>query len=148
MMGDLDAFDLAPGLSDEPRVFRLVCRRTPLAYNSSCIDASTHRGRLYNPAFLHPDDLAALGLEAGDAVEIASESATVIAIAEADWHLRPGVLSMSFGYGTGSSADEDAVRVHGTNVNVLLRVDAVYDRYSGQPLMSNVPVFVRPVITS
>ena len=54
------------------RPFRLVSRRMPNAYNSSGRDiAALTRGRPYNPAFLHPDDLAALGLAEGDAVRIA-----------------------------------------------------------------------------
>jgi anaerobic selenocysteine-containing dehydrogenase len=140
MMEDLGALELqAPFGEGGPTHFRLICRRTPQAYNSSCIDASTHRGRLYNPAFLHPLDMAELGLSAGQPVEIIGEDAVSQAIVEPDDHLRRGVLSMSHGYGT---SEEQEVEQRGTNVNELTAVDAVYDPYSGQPQMSNVPVQV------
>jgi anaerobic selenocysteine-containing dehydrogenase len=128
--------------------FRLVCRRTPKALNSSCIDESTHRGRMYNPAFMHPADLHQLGVEPGGLVEISTASASIRAVADTDPNLRRGLISISHGYGGESSNDEANVRASGSNVNELLRVDEVYDRYSGQPLMSDVAVHVENAISS
>jgi hypothetical protein len=41
---------------------------------------------------------------------------------------------------TGRPDTDDLVREVGTNANRLVATDAVYDRYTGQPRMSNVPV--------
>jgi anaerobic selenocysteine-containing dehydrogenase len=65
----------------------------------------THRGREYNPAFVHPDDLADLGLCSGDAVTITSRSASIPAVVEADRTLRRGLVSMSHGYGDAPDRD-------------------------------------------
>jgi anaerobic selenocysteine-containing dehydrogenase len=128
------------------RAFRLVSRRAMHVYNSSYNDASTNRGRAHNPAFLHPDDLTRLGVRPGDEVRICSDAAEVTAIVEADANVRPGVVSMSAGFG--GVLDQDDIRALGTNVNRLLRNDVHFDRYSGQPLMSNVPVDVRPIVAA
>jgi anaerobic selenocysteine-containing dehydrogenase len=101
-------------------------------------------GRPYNPAFLHPDDMVALGLTSGDAVEIRSDRAAVIGIAEADPDLRPGVLSMSHGFGECPGDEENPAEV-GANTNRLLRADRDYDPVTGMPRMGCVPVAVRRV---
>jgi anaerobic selenocysteine-containing dehydrogenase len=98
-------------------------------------------GRSYNPAFLHPDDMAALGLANGDTVEIRSDGGAVIGVAEADPDLRPGVLSMSHGFGGCPGEDEDP-RVVGANTNRLLQTDVGYDPVTGMPRMGCVPVAV------
>jgi anaerobic selenocysteine-containing dehydrogenase len=103
-------------------------------------------GRPYNPAFLHPDDMAARGLANGDAVEIRSDRATVIGIAEADPDLRPGVLSMSHGFGN-CPGDEEGPAEMGANTNRLLRADRDYDPVTGMPRMGCVAVAVSPVGT-
>lgn len=143
MMRDLDAtYAGTTGIharTDE-RDFRLVGRRQH-QYNSSFNERSVNRGRFHNPAFLHPDDLERLGLAAGDLVELGSAHATIVAIAEPDPNVRPGVVSMAHAFGD-VPGDDDQVRRVGSNTNRLLTVDQIFDRYSGQPLMSNVPVSV------
>jgi anaerobic selenocysteine-containing dehydrogenase len=131
------------GAGPRDRAFRLVSRRAMHVYNSSYNDVSTNRGRAYNPAFMHPDDLAALGLASGGLAELRSDAGAVIAVVAADANVRRGVLSMSAGFGEVPERD-DLMRV-GTCVNRLLSTDVNFDRYSGQPLMSNVPVDVVPL---
>src|SRR5262249_8528710 len=99
------------------------------------------RGRHYNPAFMHPDDLARLGIAAGEQVEIRSEYDTITGIAEADAELRTGMVSMShnFGGNPGENADPPS---DGATTNRLLRNDVEYDRYTGQPRMGALPVAV------
>lgn len=125
--------------------FRLLCRRSSHVFNSSCNDVSTNHGRAYNPAFVHPDDLVAVGVSPGDVVVIANENGSVRAVAAADPALRRGTISMSVGFGepisdTDGEGEGEDVITYGTSVNRLLSVEAEFDRYSGQPLMSNVPV--------
>jgi anaerobic selenocysteine-containing dehydrogenase len=86
----------------------------------------------------------ALSLRDGDVVEIRSARAAIRGIAEADPHLRRGLVSMTHAYG-GPPERDDAFREIGSPTGRLLDVDAHWERYSGQPLMSNVPVAVRRV---
>jgi anaerobic selenocysteine-containing dehydrogenase len=98
----------------------------------------------YNPAFLHPDDLAAIGVAPGDEIELRSPAGSLRAIVAADPRLRRGLVSMthSFGDVPGSGAD---IRSVGSNTSSLTRVDVDYDRFTGMPRMSNVPVAVTGV---
>jgi anaerobic selenocysteine-containing dehydrogenase len=92
---------------------------------------------------MHPDDLARLGIAAGDPVEIRSEYDVVTSIAEADADLRPGMVSMTHNFGGNPGEDEDP-RIDGANTNRLLRTDVEYDRYTGIPRMGALPVAVVP----
>ena len=96
-----------------------------------------------NPAFMHPDDLAALGVQPGDVVEIASKRATILGVVEADDTLRRGLVSMTHAWGDGPERDQE-VRTNGGATARLSDVDDAFDPYSGQPVMSNIPVAVRP----
>ena len=124
--------------------FRLICRRHNHTYNTSCNIDATNRGKYYNPAFLHPDDLAELGIASGAVVRIRSSLATLNAVAEADPSLRRGAVSMAFGYGTRSTETDDVHR-HGSSPNRLIPVDVVFDPYTGQPRMSSLPVAIEAV---
>jgi anaerobic selenocysteine-containing dehydrogenase len=99
------------------------------------------RGRTYNPAFMHPADLAELGMEPGDTVEIRSAHDAVVGIVECDHDLRRGVVSMSHGFG-GNPGDAEDPRVDGANTNRLLRADVDFDPITGMPRMGAVPVSV------
>jgi anaerobic selenocysteine-containing dehydrogenase len=127
--------------ADAAYPFRLICRRHNHTYNTSANIKATNRGIYYNPAFLHPDDLAELGLDSGSVVRIRSSLAAIDAITEADPSLRRGVVSMAFGYGT-HSPETDDVRRHGSSPNRLVPVDVVFDPYTGQPRMSSLPVAI------
>jgi anaerobic selenocysteine-containing dehydrogenase len=119
--------------------FRLVCRRANHVYNSSYNVPATNRGMPYNPVFVHPGDLAELDLAAGELVDIVSDLSSIPAVVEPDDTMRRGVVTMWFGFGRGPDADE-RVRDVGTNANRVVATDAVFDPYTGQPRMSNVPV--------
>jgi anaerobic selenocysteine-containing dehydrogenase len=131
--------------ADESRPFLFVPRRENRVINSTGRTLpGLMRGRSYNPAFMHPDDLARLGVAAGDLVEIRSEHAAITGVAEADADLRPGVVSMSHGFGGIPGEDEDP-RVDGANTNRLVRTDVEFDKYTGIPRMGALPVAVVPV---
>jgi anaerobic selenocysteine-containing dehydrogenase len=127
--------------SGERLEFRLVSRRIQQAINSSGRSLRGLRKRRYNPAFIHPDDLDRLGLAAGDVAEIRSARAAIIAIVQPDATLRRGLVSMTHAFG-GLPGRDDVPR-NGSNTGRLLTVDADIQPYTGQPLMSNVPVAVR-----
>ena len=129
--------------SDGRFEYRLLCRRHNHTYNTSCNVDATNRGIPYNPAFMNPADIAHLGLAEGAAVRIRSSRSSIPAVLAADPDLRRGVVSMAFGYGP---ADEDNdVRQTGSSPSRLVPNDEIFDPYTGQPRMSNVPVSIEPL---
>jgi anaerobic selenocysteine-containing dehydrogenase len=124
--------------------FRLLCRRVMHVVNSSANVLATNRGRTHNLAYLNPEDLVELGLAEYDIANITSAHGSISAVVAGDRGLRRGTVSMAHGYGGDQSEEVDVERV-GSPAGRLIPVDVVYDRYSGQPLMSNVPVRVTPV---
>src|SRR3546814_7245070 len=71
-----------------------------------------------NLAYLNPDEMAERGLVNGDWIEIASDNGTIEAIVEADETIRPGVVSMSHGFG-GLPEDGDYL-ANGASANLLI----------------------------
>ena len=127
---------------DDPAFpYRLVCRRHVGALNSSGRDLPRMQQARYNPAFLHPDDLAALGLAPGDEIELHSASGVLHTVAAADATLRRGLVSITHAYGD-APGSELGFRVTGSNANLLVRSDANHDRITGMPQLSNIPVAV------
>jgi anaerobic selenocysteine-containing dehydrogenase len=141
MLADL-AVTLTAGTPDQDDDFplRLIARRMSHVMNSPTVAAPPGKPT-YNPASLHPDDLAELGIEGGTLVEIRSRRATVVAVAQADATLRPGTVSMTHSFGDLPGQDDD-VRRWGTSIGRLIADDVAFDPYSGQPRMSNIPIRV------
>ena len=92
-----------------------------------------------NPAYLHPDDIAALGLRSGQPVRLSSEITSINVIVEADPALRRGVVSMSHCFGGDPDAQESLQAV-GANASRLIAVDRHYDPLMGMPRMTGFPV--------
>jgi anaerobic selenocysteine-containing dehydrogenase len=130
---------------DPDRPFLLVPRRSHHFLNSSgrSIDRLT-RGRPYNPAHMHPSDLASLGIASGASIEIRSAHDTVLAVAEADDTVRRGVIAMTHAFG-GQPDDDDRHRELGTCVGRLIPIDLDFDPISGIPRMGALPVAVAMV---
>ena len=145
MIADLEQVPLAPTV-DHEYPFRMIPRRMQHVHNSSCHILATNKGRFYNPAFMNPADLAELGLEDGALAEIRSPEGRIVAVSTADPTVGRGLISITHCFGDLEAADE-AANPHrrGTNVNWLTRNDLVYDRYTGQPLMTNIAVAIAPV---
>lgn len=123
---------------------RLVSRRQVNVLNSTGIDIhAQNRGRTYNAAYLHPDDLEQLALSAGDVARISSARASILAVVEADPSLRRGLVSMSHSWGAGPDRDGE-VREIGGNTGRLSSCEEDFERYTGLPRMSNIPVAVGP----
>jgi anaerobic selenocysteine-containing dehydrogenase len=131
--------------SEAPYPFQLISRRLPNVYNSSGRDIDAlQKGRPYNPAFMHPADLEGAGIAPGDLVEIASEHASILGIAEAAPELRRGIVSMAHCYGDAPSPELDAkVREIGSNTSRLVDNERHFDPHTGIPRMSAIPVAVR-----
>lgn len=145
MMTDLAEVARQPsGEELDPYPFRLISRRLMHVHNSSLRNIPGVKGRRYNPAFLHPDDLSDLKLKSGDHVEIRSERAAISAIVEADDTLRRGIISMTHCFGEAPDRDGDVDEI-GSPTSRLCRADREWERYSGQPRMSNIPVQIQMV---
>jgi anaerobic selenocysteine-containing dehydrogenase len=130
--------------ADATYPFRLINRRMMHVVNSS-YDARGAAGHpKINPAFMSATDLAALDLVTGDEVEIESPHGTIRAIVALDGDMRDGTVSMMFGFG-GPPGHDARVREIGSPVARLLSTTDFHDPYSGQPLMSNVPIRIRAV---
>jgi anaerobic selenocysteine-containing dehydrogenase len=125
------------------RPFRLVVRRSKDVLNSFGRDVGGGLRRPANPCFVHPDDLGRLGIESRSTVIITSDHGSVRAIAEADDTMRPGVVSMSHGFGGLPSDDGDPVR-HGSSANCLLTLDRDLQAVSAMPQMSALAVSITP----
>jgi anaerobic selenocysteine-containing dehydrogenase len=118
----------------------MVSRRLKYMTNSVGQDLPRSARELaYNPAYLNPDDLAALGFSTGELVRIESEDGAISAVVEAAADLRPGVVSMAHCFG-GDPADGLDPRKVGSPTAALIAVDHDYDPISGQPRMSAIPV--------
>jgi|KBSSwiStaDraftv2_1062776.scaffolds.fasta_scaffold08117_9 anaerobic selenocysteine-containing dehydrogenase len=122
--------------------FFVVSRRTNIYNNSILSGLPSNVVRMqYNPAHMHPDDMARLDLKSGDTVRLRARHNSVFAVAEPDETLRPGVIALSHGFGPASPDRERDARDGGANVNVLIDLDEP-DPVSGIPRMSAIPVAV------
>jgi anaerobic selenocysteine-containing dehydrogenase len=84
LMSDLGALITTATACNDAFPFRLLSRRMMHVYNSSYNVASTHRGRAFNPLFVHPADLERLGMCSGDVVDVRSACGSIRAIVSAD----------------------------------------------------------------
>jgi anaerobic selenocysteine-containing dehydrogenase len=141
MLQELERFSAPPAPSLEGYDFRMICRRVIGALNSSGRDLPRMQRQPHNPAFMHPDDLAALGARAGEVVELHSPYGSILGIVEPDRSLRRGLVSMTHSFGDIPPNERDFRKV-GSNTSQLTRVETDYDRFTGMPRMSNVPVRV------
>jgi anaerobic selenocysteine-containing dehydrogenase len=118
----------------------LSTRRMQHVMNTTGNSLASTLGRVpYNPAFLNPEELTALDLAAGDAVEIASAHGRIEAVVQPDRNLRAGVVSIAHCWGGGRPGHEGP----GVNVNRLIRCDQQVEAINAMPHMSAVPVRIR-----
>ena len=143
-LGDYRAEDFRTARSDSTFPFRLVPRRHNNFMNSSGIGlAALNRGKPYNPTYMHPDAIAALGLKSGDLVTVTSPHDSIPSVLEADDTLRLDVVATHHAFG-GLPAEDDEVRDRGSTVGRLIPTDIDYDPITGLPRQGNIPVSVAP----
>lgn len=143
MMEELHSFLKADVHDNCAYPFRLLCRRMTHVFNTRSPARPTNRPD-YNPIFVHPADMVVIGVVDGAMVEIRSEHAAIFGIVASDDTLRMGTVAMSHGFGGLRDADRTPRRT-GSNTGRLIANDSYFERYSGQPRMSNIPVALRPV---
>lgn len=125
------------------RPFHLIVRRSRETLNSFGRRLPGLARRPYNPAYMHPDDLARLDVEDGDLVTLTSDHGAVDAVVAPDNTVRPGAVSMSHCYG-GLPGEDDDPRVYGSNPSRLLSITDDLQAISYMPRLSAVPVAVTP----
>lgn len=126
------------------RRFRLLSRRMHDIHNSDWQEHANLRRRApYNPAYMNPQDMETLGLAPGQRVEIVSDRASLTGIVQPEAGMRPGCVSMAHGWGGNPDEPSDPEAL-GANTGLLSFSDRPADRYTGIPLMSSIPIDVRP----
>jgi anaerobic selenocysteine-containing dehydrogenase len=146
-------FDLVPdALADELRAtlekaddaypFRLVSRRSAHVFNSSGHQYAALAAKgTSNFAWMNPGDMARLGLEDGQLVEIGGRRGRLKGLVRADPDVRAGVISMSHCFGDVGEAGEAVARI-GATTSRLVDETVDYDPITGQSLQSAIPVRV------
>jgi anaerobic selenocysteine-containing dehydrogenase len=133
------------GTKDYPLL--LISRRMKNTYNSTGPELSLLKSKgTTNPAFMHPQELAALQVADGDIVEVHSRHGAIPAVVTASDDIRPGVISMSHCWGGSPDPTENAdqrVREIGSNTNRLIDNLENAERYSGMCRQSSIPVAIR-----
>ncbi len=124
--------------------FRLVSRRLKHVLNSLGpeIPALAAKGAT-NPVFVHPDDLAQLGVAADDVVEITSPFGTILGLVAEGPEMKPGVVAMSHAWGPGIASDlpeSSTARGVGAPTGRLVSADVGFDPITGMAVQSAIPV--------
>lgn len=129
-----------PGDLVGPFTHRLCGRRMRDVQNTTYHHLPLIRRRHpYNPAYLHPDDLTRLGAAAGVRARIVAATGSLTAILEPDEAVRPGVVSMSHGWGGLPDASGEQAG-HGACTNLLTTTESGRDPINAMPVMSAIPV--------
>jgi anaerobic selenocysteine-containing dehydrogenase len=122
--------------------FRYIPRRHNNFMNSSGRSISKLAGKNpWNPIWVHPQDMASLGINAGDSVRIATPHDAIFAVVEADDTLRRGVVAIAHAFG-GLVEEDHLYKQLGSNTGRLARTDEDYDPITGMPRMGNIPVAI------
>jgi anaerobic selenocysteine-containing dehydrogenase len=146
-----------PIIADIPRLLRtirapangslsLVGRRQLRTANSWLANIEVLvRGREQCTLQVHPDDARRLGLDSGSLAEVTSEVGKVTAPVEITVDIRPGVVSLPYGWGHDADGARLSVaaRHPGVNVNLLTSTDR-FDPLSGNAALTAIPVAVAP----
>jgi anaerobic selenocysteine-containing dehydrogenase len=104
-----------------------------------------HRRRPYNPAWMNPADLARFGLRSGDKVALVSDYGQLTAIVQPDYSVRPGVVSISHGWGALPEDCADPAQA-GSAVNLLISSERNCEQINAMPRQSAIPVNIVPLV--
>lgn len=123
----------------------LISRRLKHVFNSSGQQLSNLQKKgTTNPAYMHPEDLTALGVSTGDLIEIQGAYGMLVGVVEAAKDVKRGVISMAHAWGD-IPGNWGEVRQKGSSTNRLIDDHKTYDPITGQPRMTAIPVNVRHI---
>ena len=135
--------------SDASPALQLITRRDPHMHNSwyHNVPLMKRGGRDRNRLGMHPDDARARGLDDGSRVRVFNENGAIELEVMLDAGLRPGVVSLTHGWGHGEAPGmKRAHATPGVNANILLPIGpGSFDPLSNQAFMTGVPVDVSPL---
>ncbi|CAB4873473.1 unannotated protein [freshwater metagenome] len=133
------------GFDPHRHTFRMTSRRLKSVFNSSGRElGDLRRKEGTNYAHMHPSDLVAVGVVDGDIVELASPRGAIRAIVKGAEDVRPGTVSMAHAWG-GVPDQPGELSVIGSTTSMLVDTDSGYDKFTGMPVMSAIPVHVSAV---
>lgn len=133
------------GFDPSRHMFRMTSRRLKSVFNSSGREVDALREKEgTNYAHLNPADLLTLGISGGDQIEVASPSGAIRLIAKAAPDVREGTVSVAHAWGGVPDRPGDPASF-GAATSALITTDSGYDRFTGMPVMSAIPVSIRAV---
>jgi anaerobic selenocysteine-containing dehydrogenase len=122
--------------------YLLTARRIVESFNSSFHGhAKTQRRHGTNRLYIHPSDLAAIGVGDDEAVRIRSRHGEVVGYVKSDATMRVGVVSMSHCWGT-AQTQADPLFLRGAHTGRLVSMQADVQSINRMPLQSGVAVFI------
>jgi anaerobic selenocysteine-containing dehydrogenase len=145
---DADPYGGLEGYDPEVHTARLTSRRLKGVFNSSGREIERLRAREGTSfAHAHPSDLEKWGVADGDLVDVVSPRATVRTVVRAAPDMRPGAVSMAHAWGDlpGAAGPPPEPCVLGDTTGRLSDNASAYDPITGLPVMSAIPVAIRPV---
>lgn len=98
------------------------------------------RGKERCTLHIHPADAVRLGIADGDPVEVRSATGAVIAPAEVTEDIRPGVVSLPYGWGHDADGSRLSVASRYPGVNVNLLTEPTVDPSSGNAVLNGITV--------
>lgn len=118
----------------------LAVRRMRAVLNTALHNLPSVRKRHpHNTLAIHPDDLARGGWQDGESVLLIGEHGRIPAVLEADDAQKPGVLSMSHGWG-GLPDDQQGADAAGANTGLLVSDSIDLEPINSMARMSGLPV--------
>lgn len=143
------SYDDLDGYDPEVHTYRMASRRLKSVFNSSGREIEKLRAKeTTSYAHMHPDDLRSLGVADGELVEISSPRSMVRTVAKAAPDVKRGTVSMAHSWGElpgehGPTADPFTA---GDTTGRLSDAASAYDPITGLPVMSAIPVSIRPAV--
>ena len=124
----------------------LISRRIRQFFNSTGHNLKQLQSKgTTNYAYMHPDDLADMGIESEAMVEISSSAGTIVGVVKASSDLKSGVVSMAHAFGD-TTSDATNVQQQGSSTNRLVSDENDFDPITGQARQSAIPVSIRAYV--
>ncbi|UZW58292.1 molybdopterin-dependent oxidoreductase (plasmid) [Sphingobium sp. JS3065] len=129
-------------VTDVAYPYLLIVRRVRTTYNSVGRTLPETRKRdAQNPLYVHPDDLADLGIERGGRIALTSATGSIGVIVAADPSLRRGSVAMT--HCRGLLPDDDYSQ-HGVSTSQLVSTTTNVEAINAMPAMTAIPVRIDP----
>lgn len=124
--------------------FLLISRRMKNVFNSTGPELSFLASKgTTNPAYINPEDLAALNIADGEVISIRSSRGEIPAVAESSPDIKRGVVSMAHCWGGApNGTGDDKVHTIGANTNRLINNSDNPAKYSGMAQQSALAIAI------